>query len=61
MKACRNSGSRIRTIQQETTNERAEMTKKTKAQRKPPMTASANLAKDDLDALVACLVSLKKK
>jgi mono/diheme cytochrome c family protein len=39
----------------------AEMTKKTKAARKPPMKAYPNLSKDDLDALVAYMVSLKKK
>lgn len=39
----------------------AEMTKKTKAERKPPMRAYPNLAKEDLDALVAYMVSLKKK
>jgi mono/diheme cytochrome c family protein len=39
----------------------AEMTKKTKAERKPPMRAYPKLAKDDLDALVAYMVSLKKK
>lgn len=39
----------------------AEMTKKTKAERKPPMKAYANLSKEDLDALVAYMVSLKKK
>lgn len=38
----------------------AEMTKKTKAERKPPMRAYPNLAKDDLDALVAYMMSLKK-
>jgi mono/diheme cytochrome c family protein len=38
-----------------------EMTKKTKAERKPPMRAYPNLAKEDLDALVAYMVSLKKK
>ena len=38
----------------------AEMTKKTKAERKPPMRAYANLAKEDLDALVAYMVSLRK-
>jgi len=35
------------------------MTKKTKAERKPPMRAYANLADADLDALVAYLQSLK--
>jgi mono/diheme cytochrome c family protein len=39
----------------------AEMSKKTKAERKPPMKASPNLAKDDLGALVAYMISLKKK
>jgi mono/diheme cytochrome c family protein len=39
----------------------AEMTKKTKAERKPPMRAYPNLAKADLDALVAYMLSLKKK
>jgi mono/diheme cytochrome c family protein len=39
----------------------AEMTKKTKAERKPPMRAYASLSKEDLDALVAYMVSLKKK
>jgi mono/diheme cytochrome c family protein len=38
----------------------AEMTKKTKAERKPPMKASV-LPKEDLDALVAYLTTLKKK
>ena len=37
----------------------AEMTKKTNAQRKPPMRAYPNLAKEDLDALVAYLGTLK--
>jgi len=39
----------------------AEMTKKAKADRKPPMRAYANLSKEDLDGLVAYLGSLKKK
>ena len=39
----------------------AEMTKKTKAERKPPMRAYPNLSKEDLDALVAYVASLKKK
>ena len=39
----------------------AEMTKKAKAERKPPMRAYPNLAKEDLDALVAYMASLKKK
>jgi mono/diheme cytochrome c family protein len=38
----------------------AEMTKKTKAERKPAMRAYPNLAKEDLDALVAYMLSLKK-
>jgi mono/diheme cytochrome c family protein len=38
----------------------AEMTKKTKADRKPPMRAYPNLPKEDLDALVAYMLSLKK-
>jgi mono/diheme cytochrome c family protein len=38
-----------------------EMTAKTKAARKPPMKAYTNLSKDDLDALVAYISSLKKK
>ena len=40
----------------------AEMTAKAKADRKPPMPAKyASLPKEDLDALVAYLSSLKKK
>ena len=39
----------------------ADMTKKTKAERKPPMRAYPNLAKEDLDALVAYMVRLKKE
>src|SRR5688572_11744391 len=39
----------------------AEMTKKTKAERKPPMRAYPKLAKEDLDAVVAYMQSLKKK
>lgn len=39
----------------------AEMTKKTKAERKPPMRAYPNLAKEDLDAIVAYVAGLKKK
>ena len=39
----------------------AEMTKKTKAERKPPMRAYPNLSKEDVEALVAYMVSLKKK
>ena len=38
-----------------------EMMKKTKADRKPPMRAYPNLPKEDLDGLVAYLLSLKKK
>jgi mono/diheme cytochrome c family protein len=41
--------------------EPAEMTKKTKAVRKPLMKAYPKLEKDDLDALVAYMLSLKKK
>jgi mono/diheme cytochrome c family protein len=39
----------------------AEMTKKTNAARKPPMRAYPNLAKEDVDSLVAYMLSLKKK
>jgi len=39
----------------------AEMTAKTKAERKPAMKPYDKLPKDDLDALVAYLGSLKKK
>lgn len=39
----------------------AEMAAKHNATRKPAMKAFANLPKDDLDALVAYLASLKKK
>lgn len=39
----------------------AEMTKKTNAPRKPAMPAYPKLSKDDLDALVAYMMSLKKK
>jgi mono/diheme cytochrome c family protein len=39
----------------------AEMTKKSKAERKPPMRAYPNLPKADLDALVGYMLSLKKK
>jgi mono/diheme cytochrome c family protein len=39
----------------------AEMVKKTKAERKPPMRAYPNLPKEDLDGLVAYMLSLKKK
>lgn len=38
-----------------------EMSAKTKATRKPAMKAYANIAKDDLEALVAYLQSLKTK
>lgn len=38
----------------------AEMTKKTKAERKPLMPAYPKLNKEDLDALVAYMLSLKK-
>ena len=38
-----------------------EMAAKAKIDRKPPMKAYPNLPKDDLDALVAYLTSLKKK
>lgn len=38
----------------------AEMTKKTNATRKPAMRAYPNLPKEDLDALVAFMVSKKK-
>jgi mono/diheme cytochrome c family protein len=38
----------------------AEMTKKTKAERKPFMRAYPNLTKADLDALVAYMLNLKK-
>lgn len=41
-------------------NNPAEMTKKTKAERKPPMRAYPNLAKEDVEALVAYMLSLKK-
>lgn len=37
-----------------------EMTKKTNAERKPPMRAYPNLSKEDVDALVAYMASLKK-
>jgi hypothetical protein len=37
-----------------------EMTVKAKAERKPPMKSYPNLAKDDLEALVSYLASLKK-
>jgi len=37
------------------------MTTKTKATRTPPMKAFASLPKEDLDAVVAYMVSLKKK
>lgn len=39
----------------------AEMTKKANALRKPPMRAYPNLPKDELDAIVAYMLSLKKK
>ena len=39
----------------------AEMTKKTNALRKPAMPAYPKLSKDDLDAVVAYMMSLKKK
>ena len=39
----------------------AEMTKKTNAPRKPFMRAYPSLPKEDLDALVAYMLSLKKK
>lgn len=39
----------------------AEMTKKTKAERKPAMRAYPNLPAQDLDAVVAYMASLKKK
>jgi len=39
----------------------ATMTAKTKAARKPPMKAYANLSKEELDALVAYMQGLKKK
>lgn len=39
----------------------AEMTKKTKATRKPAMRAYPKLSAEDLDALVAYMQSLKKK
>ena len=38
-----------------------DMAAKAKADRKPPMKAYPNLPKEDLDALVAYLTSLKKK
>jgi mono/diheme cytochrome c family protein len=38
-----------------------DMAAKAKADRKPPMKAYPNLPKEDLDALVAYLASLKKK
>ena len=38
-----------------------EMTKKTKAERKPAMRAYPKLPKEDLDAVVAYMLSLKKK
>jgi mono/diheme cytochrome c family protein len=39
----------------------ADITKRTKAERKPYMRAYPKLAKDDLDAIVAYMLSLKKK
>jgi mono/diheme cytochrome c family protein len=55
-------GSRLTADQiREWTVNPAEMTKKTKAERKPLMRAYPNLPKGDLDALVAYLLSLKKK
>ena len=39
----------------------AEMTKVAKAERKPPMKAYASLSKEDLDALVAYMLSLKAR
>jgi mono/diheme cytochrome c family protein len=38
-----------------------EMTEKMKATRKPAMPVTANLTKDDVEALVAYMASLKKK
>jgi mono/diheme cytochrome c family protein len=38
----------------------AEMTKKTKSTRKPPMKSYKDLPKEDMDAVVAYMVSLKK-
>jgi mono/diheme cytochrome c family protein len=38
-----------------------EMTEKTKSERKPPMKAYPNLPKEELDAIVAYMQSLKKK
>lgn len=39
----------------------ARMTKRTKAERKPLMRAYRNLSKEDVDGLVAYMLSLKKK
>jgi len=39
----------------------AEMTRKTNALRKPPMRAYPKMTKEDLDAVVAYMLSLKKK
>jgi mono/diheme cytochrome c family protein len=39
----------------------AEMTKKTKSERKPPMKAYSSLPKEELDAIVAYMQSLKKE
>ena len=41
-------------------NSPAEMTKKTKAERKPPMRAYPSLSKEDVEAVVAYMLSLKK-
>jgi hypothetical protein len=38
-----------------------EMTKKTKSERKPAMKSYPNLPKEELDAIVAYMQSLKKK
>jgi cytochrome c1 len=38
----------------------AEMTKKTKSTRKPPMKSYKDLPKEEMDAVVAYMVSLKK-
>jgi hypothetical protein len=54
-------GSRLTVDQiREWTINPAEMTKKTNAGRKPPMRAYPNLAKGDVEALVAYVLSLKK-
>jgi mono/diheme cytochrome c family protein len=39
----------------------AEITKRTKSERKPAMKAYPNLSKEDLDAIIAYMASLKKK